>query len=338
MAAALHIDKPDRPELVKHDSSILDLAFAMDCTGSMSSYIEAATKNIRSIVEEIVVSEKSDVRLALVEYRDHPPQDSTFVTRVHNFTSKVKEMKGWLEQCKADGGGDEPEAVADALQDILKLSWRPEATKICILISDAPPHGLDPSGDGFPNGCPVGLDPIRIVREMAEKNITLYTVGVEPPIVPYRDFFMALAYITGGQYVPMVNAKLLAQVIIGGVREEISLDRLMQGAQEDIVRAMDQAHTDGLDETETAARIRHTLGSKKMHAHRMKNKAGVTSKEAEEYYSKCVDMSEMKSKYKKTVMDSKVTMDDMDYKLDEEEEVSTEQAKRIVQKAKHWKK
>ncbi|CAF3632010.1 unnamed protein product [Rotaria sp. Silwood1] len=262
----------------------------MDCTGSMSSYIEAATKNIRSIVEEIVVSEKSDVRLALVEYRDHPPQDSTFVTRVHNFTSKVKEMKGWLEQCKADGGGDEPEAVADALQDILKLSWRPEATKICILISDAPPHGLDPSGDGFPNGCPVGLDPIRIVREMAEKNITLYTVGVEPPIVPYRDFFMALAYITGGQYVPMVNAKLLAQVIIGGVREEISLDRLMQGAQEDIVRAMDQAHTDGLDETETAARIRHTLASKKMHAHRMKNKAGVTSKEAEEYYSKCVDI------------------------------------------------
>ena len=45
---------------------------------------------------------------------------------------------------------------------------------------------------------------------------------------------MSLAYITGGQYVPMVNAKLLAKVIIGGVREEISLDRLMQDAQEDI--------------------------------------------------------------------------------------------------------
>jgi hypothetical protein len=40
----------------------------------MASYIESATNNIRSIVEEIVVSEKSDIRLALVEYRDHPPQ------------------------------------------------------------------------------------------------------------------------------------------------------------------------------------------------------------------------------------------------------------------------
>ena len=40
----------------------------------MGSYIESARENIRAIVEEIVTSEKSDVRLALVEYRDHPPQ------------------------------------------------------------------------------------------------------------------------------------------------------------------------------------------------------------------------------------------------------------------------
>lgn len=52
----------------------------MDCTGSMDSYIESATQNIRSIVEEIVTSEKSDVHLALVEYRDHPPQ-----VRLRNF-------------------------------------------------------------------------------------------------------------------------------------------------------------------------------------------------------------------------------------------------------------
>lgn len=54
----------------------LDLAFAMDCTGSMGMYIQSAMNSIRSIVEEIVTSEKSDIRLALVEYRDHPPQVS----------------------------------------------------------------------------------------------------------------------------------------------------------------------------------------------------------------------------------------------------------------------
>jgi hypothetical protein len=97
-------------------------------------------------------------------------------------------MRDWLQQCQAYGGGDGPEAVADGLYAVLKLSWRSESTKICILIADAPPHGLDPSGDGFPNGCPDGLDPVQIVREMAEKHITLYSVGVEPPISTYKYF------------------------------------------------------------------------------------------------------------------------------------------------------
>jgi Mg-chelatase subunit ChlD len=297
-AAALQIEKPEQPQLAKHDSTILDLAFAMDCTGSMGSYIESATQNIRAIVEEIVTSEKSDIHLALVEYRDHPPQDTTFVTRVHDFTSKVKEMKGWLEQCEAQGGGDTPEAVADALHDVLKLSWRPEATKICILISDAPPHGLDPNnGDGFPEGDPTGVDPIKTVREMAEKQITLYCVGVEPPIVPYRDFFMSLAYITGGQYVPMVNAKLLAQVIIGGVREEISLERLMQDAQEDINREMKLAEEEGVDEHEITSRVNRLLVTKNLRVRQMDNSAGTTSSVAKERYSKCADMSELRRHY-----------------------------------------
>ena len=77
---------PNQPELAKHDASILDLAFVMDCTGSMGSYIQNATeviqnnfmnfdllfnihfliKSIRKIVEEIVSLEKSDIKLALV--------------------------------------------------------------------------------------------------------------------------------------------------------------------------------------------------------------------------------------------------------------------------------
>jgi len=49
-------------------------------------------------------------------------------------------------------GGDTPEAVADALFEVQRLSWRSNATKICVLVSDAPPHGLGCSGDAFPAG------------------------------------------------------------------------------------------------------------------------------------------------------------------------------------------
>lgn len=344
MAAAVQIGKVDRPELANHDSSILDLVFVMDCTGSMGSYIASATNNIRSIVEEIVISEKSDIRLALIEYRDHPPQDSTFVTRVHDFTAKVKEMQSWLENCQAHGGGDGPEAVADGLHDVLKLSWRADSTKICVLISDAPPHGLSPSGDGFPNGCPVGLDPIKIVREMAEKHITLYAVGVEPPIIPYRDFFMSLAYITGGQYVPMVNAKLLAKVIIGGVREEITLERLMQDAQADIDREMERAEAEGVDEKEKAKRINSIFSSKNVRSKQMNNAFGVFSTVSKESYSKCVDMKEMKSKFSSNptpasaAFASSMPSSELHYDLMEDQAVSEEQSSRMYQKWQHRKK
>lgn len=115
--------------------------------------------------------------------------------------------------------------------------------------------------------------------------------------MPYRDFFMSLAYITGGQYVPMVNSKLLAKVIIGGVREEISIDRLMQDAQQDIAREMQKAEAEGVDEKEKAKRIAHLFSSKNMHVQQMTNFAGAHSTLAKESYSKCINMSQMQQQF-----------------------------------------
>lgn len=158
---------------------------------------------------------------------------------------------------------------------------------------------------------------------------------------------MTLAYITGGQYVPMNNAQLLAQVVIGGVREELSLDRLLQSAQEDIVREMRQAAKDELDDTETAEKLAKVFTSMDIRAHRMNNEAGKISAEVENSYSKCEDMNEMKAKYKKSAeflsethtstisLSAESTEESTTrYDLSTDEEVSVEQAKRIVQKMK----
>mmetsp|Transcript_120752 Transcript_120752/g.336950 ORF Transcript_120752/g.336950 Transcript_120752/m.336950 type:complete len:482 (-) Transcript_120752:113-1558(-) len=209
----------------------LDLAFVCDCTGSMGEYIAAAQQNIRSIVERVVQSEKAEVRFALVAYRDHPPEDETYVTWVHPFTSDVEAMRGYVGTMSADGGGDGPEAVTAALHDALHLPWRASATKIAVLIADAPPHGLEPFGDGFPNGDPLGRDPLAIAREMAAQEIVCYTVGCEPALGAYRfarDFMCTLAEITGGQAVALASAALLAEVIINGSAEEIALTQLQR--------------------------------------------------------------------------------------------------------------
>lgn len=83
-----------------------------------------------------------------------------------------------------------------------------------ITTADAPPHGLDPTGthDEMPEGCPSNHDPVRICREMAEKGIILYCVGCEPALAAYKDFFMGLSHITGGQYVSLRRAQSLSKV------------------------------------------------------------------------------------------------------------------------------
>lgn len=69
---------------------------------------------------------------------------------------------------------------------------------MCVLITDAPPHGLIGSsmGDGFPDGDPGVPDVLEVVRVLAINEIVLYTVGCEPSIGMYhftRDFMAAIA-------------------------------------------------------------------------------------------------------------------------------------------------
>ncbi len=77
----------------RHDSQQVDLAFVVDCTGSMGSYIAQTQRNITHIAETVTRT-AFNVRLALVEYRDHPPQDNSYISRSHDFTHNVNEMKG----------------------------------------------------------------------------------------------------------------------------------------------------------------------------------------------------------------------------------------------------
>jgi hypothetical protein len=129
-----------------------DLVFVQDCTGSQGSYISSATKNIQLICDNIYQSGKlqarEDLRVGLVAFRDHPPQDHTYVTRNFGFSSDIDKVHRDLSSLYASGGGDGPEAVTAALAEALKMDWREQASKMIVLIADAPPHGIGEYGDG----------------------------------------------------------------------------------------------------------------------------------------------------------------------------------------------
>ena len=59
-------------------------------------------------------TEGLQLRFAIVSYRDHPPQDSSYVTKINDFTDNYETIE-FLKTISAGGGGDEPEAAHDAL-------------------------------------------------------------------------------------------------------------------------------------------------------------------------------------------------------------------------------
>jgi hypothetical protein len=139
---------PRHPSL----SLLSDLVFVQDCTGSQGSYITSATKNIEEICSKIFDSgrlqHQQDLRVGLVAFRDHPPQDHTYVVKNFGFSSDISKVHRDLSSLYASGGGDGPEAVTAALADALNMDWREHASKMVVLIADAPPHGIGEYGDG----------------------------------------------------------------------------------------------------------------------------------------------------------------------------------------------
>ncbi|CAA7261501.1 unnamed protein product [Cyclocybe aegerita] len=213
----------------------LDLVFVQDCTGSQGTYISSATKNIESICAHIFESGKlqnqEDLRVGLVAFRDHPPQDHTYITKNFGFSSDISQVHKHLSTLYASGGGDGPEAVTAALAEALNMDWREYASKMVVLIADAPPHGIGEYGDGFDDGSPDGNDPLQLARLMASRGITLFFVACEPALSGYSyatDFYQAITSITSGLMLPLLTADLLTHAIVGSVLENLDMERLVR--------------------------------------------------------------------------------------------------------------
>ncbi|CAE6474581.1 unnamed protein product [Rhizoctonia solani] len=264
----------------------LDVLFLQDFTYSQSPYIEKAKEEIKDVCNRLLSLsngqlEVENLRFGLIAFRDHPPQDQTFVTKIFDFTTDPNTMASYLGSLTVEGGGDGPEAQCDALHDALNSAWNEKATKVAVLITDAPPHGLGESGDGFPNGCPCGYDPLQIAGEMLGCGITLvrlllpkfldmdlmtkkrqYVIACEPELsTSYknaRHFYEGLSRKTRGQVYNLGNPGGLTDVIVGCLMQEADSDTLVRRHQSAIRR---DAESGELSPEEIAQRLHEDLSN-----------------------------------------------------------------------------
>ncbi len=118
----------------------LDLLFLLDATGSMADEIDQIKATLVSISERIgELPSRPDLRFGMVTYRD---RGDDFVTRLYDFNADVPAFASTIRDVVADGGGDDPESLNEALHvAVHKPSWRlDDAIRLVILVADAPPH------------------------------------------------------------------------------------------------------------------------------------------------------------------------------------------------------
>lgn len=161
-----------------------------------------------------------DLRLGLVEYRDHVSRagtDTPTITRA--FTERLDEFLGVLGRVECGGGADHAEAVADGLDAVLGLPWRRRAQKAVVLVADAPPHGVGSPSDNFPKGCPCGRSMDEIGRRLARKGVVVHGVAVtdDPDAA---EALQRVAKQTGGQFEKLTSAQRLSAVLVALARDE----------------------------------------------------------------------------------------------------------------------
>jgi len=132
--------QPVKPPVVQQQQSKIDVVFVLDTTGSMSGLIQAAKEKIWSIASSMAQAEHApEIRMGLVAYRD---KGDAYVTQVTDLSTDLDSMYAKLMDFRAQGGGDGPEHVNQALYDAVhKMSWRQQdAYKVVFLVGDAPAH------------------------------------------------------------------------------------------------------------------------------------------------------------------------------------------------------
>jgi Mg-chelatase subunit ChlD len=167
----------------------LDLVFMIDATGSMGDEIGKLKSSMRAMAEQIAqLPGQPDICYGLVAYRD---RGDAFITRTHDFTNDLGAFQSLLAKVQAQGGGDTPEALNEALHEVVHgLAWRTDAARLVVMVADAPPH-LDYGGPQYDADMQAAL----------AKGIKLFAVGASglDPVGQY--VFRQLAQYTAGRFV-----------------------------------------------------------------------------------------------------------------------------------------
>jgi hypothetical protein len=149
---------------------VVDIVFLIDITGSMGICIDAVKSNLQTFVTSLTSDDGGpnspgpivkDFRIKIVGYRDVNADGADWFVD-HPFTTEVSVASQQIAGLVADGGGEIPESLLDALHRVCTMpatesgasadpgQWRHrrDALRVVVVFTDAPFHPVM----GYPGG------------------------------------------------------------------------------------------------------------------------------------------------------------------------------------------
>ena len=148
------------PQTRGKTKGVADVVFLIDVSGSMAPIIDALRKNIETFVDSLSSGDANnaapvrDWRAKVVGYRDIQAAPSEGIEWLEDnaFVRDTNALKAQLAALRAQGGGDEPESLLDALykvatmeaspkgaqsEDAGKWRYRSDAARVVVVFTDA---------------------------------------------------------------------------------------------------------------------------------------------------------------------------------------------------------
>ena len=168
-----------------------EIVFCLDATGSMGGLIGTAKEKIWDIVSDLAQSNDVDtLKMGMVFYRDI---GDSFVTKQIALTADLDEVYSDLLEMNADGGGDSPESVNQALHEsVTDMAWSndPNTYRTIFVVGDCPPH-MDYQGDvPYTVSC----------KKALEKGIHINTIKLGSSCTQAIAHFKKMASCTNGEF------------------------------------------------------------------------------------------------------------------------------------------
>ncbi|WCO03282.1 vWA domain-containing protein [Psychroserpens ponticola] len=192
IAEAIHTIAKTEKEV--KPSKNTEIVFCLDATGSMSGLIDTAKEKIWDIVSDLAQNEDIDtLKMGMVFYRD---RGDVFVTKQIPITIDLDEVYADLLEIQADGGGDTPESVNQALyESVTNMKWSSDKNtyKTIFVVGDCPPH-MDYLNDiKYTESCKLA----------AEKGITINTIKLGNSCSEAITHFKKMSECTNGSYLKL---------------------------------------------------------------------------------------------------------------------------------------